>query len=205
MTPSTYKPDASTSPVHTPLDAQQVGLVFQRLQAQLGAKLADLWHGVPPAQVKEEWADALGGFRGSEIKRGLDACQRRAFPPTLGEFTNLCRPALDPEIAWREATEGMRARVNGELGEWSHPAVYRAAAAMAYELRSKSFKEARKVWTVTLDREFARGWIRDVPDAPLRLQHIKGTPVKPSGAVLERINAILATKPQPVAEGEQQP
>lgn len=149
-----------------------VEAIFTRLSAQLGAKVADLFAGVPPATVKAEWAEALAGFDPSEISRGLKSCQTRAFAPTLGEFLRLCRPALDPEIAWTEAAEGMRFRESGSGdGEWSHPAVYRAAQSMAYELRCSSFRECRKRWEWQLGREFAKGWGEAVPPSRLRLEN----------------------------------
>lgn len=137
--------------------------IFTRLSAQLGTKVADLWGGVPPETVKTEWAEALSSFDPTEISRGLKACQTRAFAPTLGEFLRLCRPSLDPEIAWLEAAEGMAQRAHGQLGEWSHPAVYRAASGFEHELRSGSFAQHRKSWTWRLEREMRKGWLLGVP------------------------------------------
>lgn len=182
-------------PVSTPLNGEQVGQVFKRLQAQLGAKLADLYAGVKPEDVRQEWAAALGGYRNEEIIRGLDACRTRAFAPNLGEFLNLCRPALDPEIAWMEALDGIKARAAGERGEWSHPAVFRAAQSFVFELRSKSFKECKKNWAFVLQREFSRGWIKDVPEAPLQIPHMPSKPGKPSPEVLAKIKSILGREP----------
>lgn len=191
MTPLTFSPASLSKPKQAPLTPAQIGIVFSRLNAQLGAKVADLYAGVPPETVRAEWSAALGGFRDEEIMTGLDACRRRIFAPTLGEFLNLCRPALDPEIAWLEAAEGLRARSNGQQGDWSHPAVFRAACAMGFELRGKSFKECRKLWTLVLEREFARGWGKDVPPAPLLIPRMPSAPAKPSGTVLDKINEIL--------------
>lgn len=186
--------------VSVPLSGEQVGQVFKRLQAQLGAKLADLYAGVKPEDVRQEWAAALGGYRNEEIIRGLDACRTRAFAPNLGEFLNLCRPALDPEIAWMEAVEGLKARAGGERGDWSHPAVFRAAQSFAFELRGKSFKECKKSWTFVLQREFSRGWISEVPDAPLQIPHMPAKAGKPSPEVLAKIREILGREKGEAAE-----
>lgn len=158
---STWNPAALTEQPSVP--ETWIEAIFTRLSAQLGTKVADLWGGVPPETVKAEWAEALASFDPREISRGLKACQTRAFAPTLGEFLRLCRPALDPEIAWLEAQDGMRARGQGHLGEWSHPAVYRAASGFEHELRSGSFAQHRKVWTWRLEREMRKGWLLDVP------------------------------------------
>lgn len=185
----------NAGPAVAPLTDQQIGHVFGRLNAQLGAKLADLWAGVPVAQVRAEWAAGLGGFKDAEIMRGLDACRTRAFAPNLGEFLNLCRPALDPEIAWMEACEGLKERSAGRKGEWSHPAVFRAALSFVFELKARSFKECRKTWTYTLQREFSRGWLKDVPEAPLQIPLAPHKPGKPSPEVQARINQILGKQP----------
>lgn len=39
-----------------------------------------------------EWSHALGGFSGSELKNGLDACNDILEAPNLGQFKKLCRP-----------------------------------------------------------------------------------------------------------------
>lgn len=164
---STWNPGALTDPGAVPV--AWVEMIFTRLSAQLGSKVADLYGGVPPATVKAEWADALAGFDPSEISRGLKCCQTRVFAPTLGEFLRLCRPALDAETAWLEAADGMAQRVTGETGDWTHPAVYRAARGLEHELRSGSFKEHRRMWEWRLERELRKGWGNPVPPSLMRL------------------------------------
>ena len=125
------------TPGNAPLPTPLVEQVFTRLTAQLGAKIADLYAGVDPVNVKAEWADGLAGYSYDEIMRGLKACQTRIFPPTLGEFCRFCRPALDPETAWLEAQACMAQREAGAVGDWTHAAVFRAAQAMGFELRTR--------------------------------------------------------------------
>jgi hypothetical protein len=174
----------------TPLSKQIAAGVFARLTAQFGAKLLDHWAAVPG--VRDEWGQALADLHPLEIDRGLRATQSRAFVPTLGEFMLLCRPALDPEAAWHEAAAGMAARDQGDVGEWSHPAVYRAATAFAWELRSSGYAAQRKAWAIRMQRELARGW-GDVPPPTLR---IANTPVRtgpPPGHIRALIRAQLAS------------
>jgi hypothetical protein len=152
-----------------PLGQKWIELLFTRLSSQLGGKIADLFAGVDQDDVKREWSMGLAGFSGVEMERGLLATARRTFPPTLGEFAVLCRPCLEPEVAWAEASEGLRVREGGDMGQWSHPAVYRAAMLMHYEIRQRSFKEFRKSWDSALQREFAKGWVADVPAPLLRI------------------------------------
>lgn len=193
LMPSTSSP-VSFSNALRPLPASRVEDIFTRLTAQLGKKIEDLFGAVPQEDIKAEWADGLAGYRGREIMRGLKACQARVFAPTLGEFCLLCRPTLDPEVAWLEAAEGVRARRNGNLGEWSHPAVYRASLAMPYELASYSYRACRKQWDWTLSKEFSKGWGEDVPPPPLRLARPDPVAGPPNQAVRDHIAKLLRPK-----------
>lgn len=118
----------------------------------------------------EEWALGLYGFRQHEIERGLAECSSRRFAPTLGEFKHFCRPALDPQFAWLEAADGLKARDRGELGEWTHPAVYRAAMVMSFDLRRGSFQQLRVQWERILKKEFEKGWGDPVSPVPERVE-----------------------------------
>lgn len=158
-----------------PVPAAWVEKVFLRLGAQLGHKIADLYAGVPPDVVKAEWGMAMTGFQPQEIGRGLAACQTRVFAPTLGEFLRLCRPALDPETAAVEAVEILN---NRDDAEWSHPAVRRAALAMAFELRTQAFAQYRRRWTWILEREFSKGW-DDPRNDPRLCAPVRHAPERP--------------------------
>lgn len=186
----THKP--ATSEIAAPLAEAWVERVFDRLTAQLGAKMADLYNGANPALVKAEWGDGLAGFASDEIKRGLKVCQTRIFAPTLGEFLRLCRPALDPELAWFEAVEGMAARNAGKIGEWTHPAVYRAAVVMAYEVLNVSYNQAKKSWAWRLEKEFAAGWGEAIPAPALRLTREEPKPAAPNAEQKQKIAELLA-------------
>ena len=174
----------------TPLQSRIGADVFARLVAQFGAKLLDHWSAAPGA--REEWGQALADFHPVEIERGLRATRARAFVPVLGEFLQLCRPALDPETAWHEAADGMREREAGRRGRWSHPAVYRAAQAMAWELRTSHHAAQRKRWALQLQREFAQGWGDPIPDPTQRIaqQELRRGPPPPE--IRARFAAILA-------------
>ena len=195
---STWTPVSSGDPL--PLAAMDD--VFRSLRAQLGAKVADLYSGVPAADVQAEWAARLSGFQRHELARGIEACSNRRFAPTLGEFKQLCRPALDPEVAWLEASAGLRARSLGEKGAWTHPAVFRAASAMAHEIRTRSFNDSRRRWEFELNRAFAEGWGERIPDAPAQIEHVVHVG-PPSDLVRGRIASILARRSAPaVTQGD---
>lgn len=146
--------------------------VLERIMAAFSAdKVARAFGGIKPELLREQWAAELVALEPHEIDRGLGECRRRDFVPGIGEFVRMCRPALDPEYAWHEAQEGVRARDRGERGVWSHPAVWRAACAMNHEIRTGSFAQYRKRWEMFLGREFERGWGDDVPEVQQRIGH----------------------------------
>jgi hypothetical protein len=154
-----------------PLPLPAVARLFERMRGQMGAKLADLLAGANIDVVQQEWAAGLAGFSREELSRGLSAVRQRRFAPTLGEFLQLCRPALDPEYAFLEAQDGLRARAVGELGVWTHPAVWRAASAMSFDVKNGTFQQLRKRWERALEREFSRGWGDDVPQPAARIEN----------------------------------
>lgn len=145
-----------------PLPVHWVERLFERLAAILGARIADIVAGADPKDVKREWAEALAGYTDDELRRGIAATRTRKFPPNLPEFLHLCRPALDPEVAWQEAELLMPLHVKGEPQDWSHPAVYWAARQMQHELRTSRYAEQRKRW----DRLMADEWRKGVWCAP---------------------------------------
>jgi Replication protein P len=148
----------------SPIPIRWVEDLFERLRAVLGPRMADVLAGADIDRVKAEWADALASFSADEVKRGLAATRTRKFPPNLPEFLHLCRPALDPEIAWIEAEQGMASHARCERFAWSHPAVYWAGRQLSFELRSSTFAQCRKRWELLLTAEFARGAWCSPPD-----------------------------------------
>lgn len=181
------------SPIE-PAAPDWIDRIFERLGAQFGNKLAMLYPSEEESvqlAVQAEWAEALAGFTGDEIRRGLRACQARPFAPTVGEFALLCRPALDPEFAWIEANAGLLARRRGEVGQWSHPAVFRASQAMVFEILHHPFKQHRKNWSFRLAREFDQGVGEGVPPVPLAITQQELTVGPPNAAVRARIAQIL--------------
>ena len=146
---------------------KSVGQLFGLLKGQLGSKMDDLYARVDPEVVQREWAQGLFEFTTEEVARGVAACRGRKFAPTLGEFLHLCRPCLDPEMAWHEAQDGLSVRRQGEMGTWSHPAVWRAAGVMREQLLHGHFKGHRNRWEHVLCAEFAKGFVEAVPAVPV--------------------------------------
>lgn len=166
---STLEPSRDDLPKHLqPIPEAWVERLFERLAAILGARMADIVAGSKPEDVKREWALALAGFGDNEIRRGIASTRTCKFPPNLPEFLHLCRPALDPELAWVEAEEGLRSHAAHERFAWTHPAVYWASRTFAVELRSDTFAKHRKRWQMVLGQEFAKGFWAAPPDPTQR-------------------------------------
>lgn len=83
--------------------------------------------------TKAVWIDKIAGngLRLSEIKRGMNACQRAKYPPSWSEFLEYCRPTPNVDAAIVEAVEQLQARRDGK-DVWSHPAIYWAAMKVGY-------------------------------------------------------------------------
>jgi len=193
---STQKP--ASLPDARPVPKAWVAKVFDRLTGQLGTKVADLYAGMDTVVVQEEWAAGLAGYHPEEIARGIAACRERTFAPALGEFLKLCRPCLDAEWAFYEAADCLRQRDAGEVGDWSHPAVWRAACSMGTEVRSGDWKANRTRWTYTLKRELAAGW-SEIAKPAMRIEHnakVRG-PSESERAAIESLRGMF----KPTAQG----
>lgn len=144
--------------------------LIERLQALYGAKFSQQWADIKPGRLAELWAEEIAGYTAEEIQRGLAACRARVFPPTLPEFLTLCRPALNPETAYHEAVAGVSARSSGEMGVWSHPAIYWAAQRVsAHDLLSQGWQAIRGRWEFALRDVLAQGRWDPIPAPHLQL------------------------------------
>ena len=144
--------------------------------------------------VMRSWGDALSGYKVGEVKAGLRACRTRPWPPTLGEFLALCRPAPDFERSFAEAQEQVSRRSFGE-DRWSSKAVYWTAVEFGfYDLRSTSWVQAINRWSRILVEKLAHE--DDLPAIPLPLQALvapgKGeTDTETARAHLASIKAMI--------------
>jgi hypothetical protein len=120
----------------------------------------------------ESWVECFEeeGITPNDVKIGLRECRKRfAWPPSCAEFVQACRPGLDPLKAYYEAVAGVQARLNGEMGEWSHPAIYWATVPMGVELREQSYSQVRARWEAALEQQLAKGTWEPIPQPRLHL------------------------------------
>lgn len=157
------------------LPTRLISDLFDRIHAILGDRFFDFYKGADPDVFRDEWGASLADFKPIELERGLVQMSRQKFVPTLGEFSQWCRPALDPEYAFHEAHACLMQRDKGLRGDWSHPAVWRAACALSMEVRQQDYAKVRTRWKLTLEREMAGGWGEAIPEPSLRLNDSRKT------------------------------
>lgn len=120
---------------------------------------------------REAWSEAFieEGIAPSEVAAAIRNCRRMYdWPPSLTEFLRACRPAIDHESAFYEAVRELRKRSNNE-DQWSHPAIYWAAAGMEFDLTSNHYSRIKNRWTRALSAELAKRSWEPVPRKAVEL------------------------------------
>lgn len=145
------------------------------------------------ANMKRTWFERIRANRltTGQVRRGLAGCERLKFAPTWGEFLEFCLPALDPVTVYQEALAGLEARRRGEMGQWSHPAVYWAARAMRADLMGQTWGSVRERWAANLKRHLARGEWEEIrlPQKAIPAPGATITTREEAGAQLRMLNA----------------
>lgn len=162
------------------LDASPITHLFNRLEGAYPGR----WKQSFPSEQsvknwKSTWTEALveEGITPLEVKIGLANCRRMYdWPPSITEFIKACRPGLDPETAFHEAVQGLSARRRGEMGNWSHPAVYHATVDVGqHDILNCSYQVMRGRWERALNAQLSRGEWPPVPSASVALTAPKKT------------------------------
>lgn len=160
----------------TALPDAWVDKLIQKMKIFYGAKFAQQWDSIDPKVMRAEWAEELGGYTGPELSAGLTACRTRTFPPTLPEFMALCRPPINPEVAFHEAVKGLSDRRKGERGSWTHPAIYHATIEVGqHDILNCTYATMRGRWEKALAGQLAKGEWAGIPDAVMALPEPKKT------------------------------
>lgn len=160
------------------LPVEWIERLFARMAAFYGAKFADAWRGVDPAEVKAAWGEELAGYSIPEIQAGIAGLKTRDWPPTLPEFLKLCRPPLDYEMAYGEALRELPKHREGRA-TWSQPEIYWAAVRIGdFDLRNNPYKAIANRWKAELDRAIAEG-LTTIPEPKIALPAPGQTTVAP--------------------------
>ncbi|WP_025516800.1 hypothetical protein [Bordetella trematum] len=140
-------------------------LVINEMRLMYGSKFGQQWQGLTARELKDSWDQKLSGMTEREVRTGLTACLTRDWPPSLPEFLRLCRPWMNPEVAYHEAVVGMAARRRGDIGTWSHPAIYWAAVAVGtHDLLNSTFSVMRARWEKAFGDEVGKGEWHAIPE-----------------------------------------
>lgn len=137
--------------------------LLKKMHLDYGKQFIDQWAGVNPENLKLHWQKELAGFTREELTRGVKEMEKSDFPPSLPKFKRLCRPGVDPLVSYYEAVQGAAARLRGEHGEWSHPAVYWAAMPLAFDLGTQAYSQIRTRWEEAFNYQMSRGEWAEIP------------------------------------------
>ena len=135
-----------------------------------GKKFVDMWSAASPDRLVKHWAKELIGYTPREFKRGVEAQKALEWPPTLNQFKKLCRPDVDLMTAYYEALAGLESRAKGDMGEWSHPAVYWSAQTMRHDLTMQTYSQIKARWEAELNKQMAKGEWSEIPAVVKALQ-----------------------------------
>lgn len=153
-----------------PLPTAWIEKLFERMAALYGSKFADMWRGTDPEQVKALWAHELGKLSRDEVTKGAQALMTQEWPPSLPQFIKLCRIQIDPQKAFVEALNGLVARDRGEVGVWSHPAIFWATTRIgAFDMKNSTYPQIQARWTVALEDELAKKEWAEIPKPALAI------------------------------------
>ena len=165
--------------------------IFDEFYLDYGKKFTDMWGGVDPEKFRMHWSRQLIGYTPRELKRGYAESKKLDWPPSLPQFKKLCRPDIDPLVAYYEAMEGCQQRAKGEIGTWSHPAIFWAAVPIAYDLLNQSYSQMKARWEAAFKSEMEKGQWAEITKPVLAIAPPPKTKEanREAGKVLKQIGA----------------
>ncbi len=149
---------------------EAVEWLLKRMKTFWGKAFTDKWAMLKDGEMLDSWTKALRGLTELEFKRGVAKLTTFERPPSLPEFLKACRPEVNPVTAYYEAIEGCRSREQGEVGTWSHPAIFWASVRVSgFELKNQTYSQIRGRWEAALAAELAKQQWDDIPAPMLAL------------------------------------
>ena len=157
-----------------PLPDRWIDALFVKMINFYGSKFTEMWRDTDIDAVKAMWAHELGKLSREEVTRGAQALMTLEWPPSLPQFMKLCRVQIDPQKAFVEALNGLVARDRGEVGVWSHPAIFWAAVSVGgFDMKNSTYLQIQARWRVALEDELAKGDWAEIPKPVVALPAIK--------------------------------
>lgn len=136
---------------------QAVLWLLNRMKQLWGKSFVDKWGMLAPGEMLEIWSKGLRHLTELEFRRGVTKLNQIERPLNLPEFLKLCRPEINTLNAYYEAVEGSRRRELGEVGTWTHPAIFWASVRVtAFELKNQTYSQIRNRWEAALSAELAK-------------------------------------------------
>lgn len=161
---------SSKTSTSAPLPQSWVERMFDQMLLTYGKKFTDQWGGADFDKLTAHWAREMASYTPAEIKRGLAALELRDWPPTLPEFKKMCRPPVDTTAAYYEAVNGVQERERGNVGKWSHPAIFWASVQIgAFDLKNVSYSQIKDRWEKALQDEMEKGQWEAIPQPMIAL------------------------------------
>lgn len=147
-----------------------IDALFAKMSTYYGNKFADMWRDGNMQAIKAVWAQECLKLSREEFTRGANALLAQEWPPTLPQFIKLCRPAIDAVAAYYEAVNGVIAREHGNIGEWSHPAIFWASVKIgAFDLKHQTYSAIKGRWEGALNEELSKGNWTAIPEPMIAL------------------------------------
>lgn len=177
-----------------PAPLSWVESLFSRMQGMYGSKFLDMWRDTDITSVKSLWAEEMGKLTRDQLNRGVEALRTQDWPPSLPQFIKLCAPSVDPLVAYYEAVAGIQARANGEMGVWSHPAIYCAAMPMSFDLKNQTYSQIKPRWERALSEQMDRGEWDEIKMPLVALPDASRLSREEAAKRLQEVGAASATK-----------
>ena len=153
-----------------PISDKWIDALFAKMSLYYGNKFADMWRDSSMQAIKGSWAQELRKLSREDFTRGANALMTQEWPPTLPQFIKLCKPSVDAVSAYYEAVNGVVAREHGNVGEWSHPAIFWASVKVgAFDLKHQTYSNIKGRWEAALSEEMAKGAWSDIPEPMIAL------------------------------------
>lgn len=176
--PSTLQQVNQFSKWFTPRPALQDKSLMDHLFNRLDGLYPHKWRSnFPTPDAIDNWQCAWAetfeehGITPDQIKAGLKACQTKyEWPPSCAEFIKACKPVVDSVVAYYEALNGMQERERGEMGKWTHPAVFWAAVSVsAFDLKNLTYSQIKARWEAAFLEEIGKSEWPEIPKPMLAL------------------------------------
>ena len=147
-----------------------IDALFIKMANFYGNKFKLMWGDSDINNVKAVWTQELSKLSRDEIAKGANSLVNQEYCPTLPQFIKLCRTDIDSVAAYYEALNGVIAREKGEMGEWSHPAIFWATTKIgSFDLKNQTYSNIKARWERALNEEINNGQWADIPQAQIAL------------------------------------